>query len=541
MIAALNVLGASTATRIATPKVDWRALAPIVILLVGGIVVLTIASLTRKRPTTRWYAPFTVVVAIAAGLSVLPVWARVQGWDKLGWITMPKSPRGPFSTVAGMVGVDGFGLFVAVAVCAAVVLGALLAGSYLRREELNGPEFFALLLLAGAGGVIMAMADDFIVLFLGLETLSLAVYVLAAMHLRRAQSQEAGMKYFVLGAFSSAFLLYGIALIYGATGSTNFIHIKDFFGSSTTVAGVAPGNVPMHDGLLLMGLVLVLVGLGFKVAAVPFHSWSPDVYDGSPTPAVAFMAGAVKAAAFAAFIRVFVLTFPNYVNDWRPILWVLATLSLLLGAVLAIVQTNVKRMLAYSSINHAGFILIAVSAASAAGTSAVLFYVATYIFVVAGSFAVVGVVAGKGDGRTTLADYRGLARSNPVLAGALTVFLLSQAGIPFTAGFFAKFLAVDAVLDNHTYWLAIVAMLSSAIAAFLYLRLVVFMYLSDDDEAPAIPRRIRVPLGTKVAITLCLLVTIGVGIMPELFDGPADQGIPYLVQPPAPTAAPVGK
>jgi NADH-quinone oxidoreductase subunit N len=540
VIAALNVLAVTTTNRIPTPKVDWRALAPVVILLVGGIVLLTIAALTRKRPTARWYAPFTVAVAVLAALSVLPLWARVQGWDKLGWITMPRSPRGPFSTVAGLVGVDGFGLFVAVVICSAVVLGALLAGSYLRREDLNGPEFFALMLLSGAGGVIMAMSNDFIVLFLGLETLSLAVYILAAMHLRRAQSQEAGMKYFVLGAFSSAFLLYGIALIYGATGSTNFIHIKNFFGTSTTAAGVTGGNVPMHDGLLLVGLVLVLVGLAFKVAAVPFHSWQPDVYDGSPTPAVAFMAGAVKAAAFAAFVRIFVLTFSNYVNDWRPILWVLAALSLLLGAVLAIVQTSVKRTLAYSSINHAGFILLAVSAANAAGTAAVLFYVAAYTFMVAGSFAVVGVVAGRGDGRTTLEDYKGLSRSNPLLAGSLTVFLLSQAGIPFTAGFFAKFLAVDSVLDNHVYWLAIVAMLSSAIAAFLYLRIVVFMYLGDQDEAPAEPH-IRVPLGTKVAISLCLLVTIGVGIVPELFDGPADHGVPYLVEPPAPTAAPVGK
>jgi NADH-quinone oxidoreductase subunit N len=537
-----TVLAATAPARIPTPEVAWSALLPVVVLLVGGIVLLTIASLTRKTAATRWYAPYTVVVALAAAVSVAPLWARVNRWDTLLWWHIPaSSPRGPFSTVAGAIGIDGFSLFVAVVICATVLLGALLGDGYLRREDLNGPEFYALILIAGAGGVIMAMADDFIVLFLGLETLSIAAYVLAAMHLRRSQSQESGLKYFILGAFSSAFLLYGIALLYGGTGSTSFIAIRNFFGGGVDAAGQpVAGNVPMHNGLILVGLALVIVGLGFKVAAVPFHSWSPDVYDGAPTPAVAFMAGAVKAAAFAAFIRVFVLTFSNYVTDWRPILIALAVLSMLVGSVLAIVQTNVKRMLAYSSINHAGFILMAVIAANPAGTSAVLFYLVAYAFMVAGSFGVVSLVSGRGDRRTSLSDYQGLSRSNPLLAGTLVVFLLAQAGVPFTSGFFAKFYAIDAIVEAKYAWLAVFAMATAVIAAVLYLRVIVAMYLTGTDADPPAVGRIPVGWSARIALGLCALFTLGFGLFPEFLVEQAQHGVPVLVEAPAPTPPPAG-
>ncbi len=509
-----------------TPSVDWSALLPLVILMVGALLLLTITSLIKRKSLGSFHALFTIAVATASIVAVLPVWSRVQGWSRLLWIDQSHPDgTGPFTTVGGAVGIDGFGLFVAVVILAAVIIGALLADDYLRREGLDGPELYVLMMLSAAGGLIMAMADDLIVLFLGLETLSIAVYVLAAMHRKRVQSQEAGLKYFVLGSFSSAFLLYGIAFVYGATGSTNLIAIKDFMATV----------VPIENGLLLMGFAFLLVGLGFKVAAVPFHAWSPDVYDGSPTPVVAYMASAVKAAAFAGLVRVFMLTFDNYEADWKPIIWILAILSMVVGALLGTVQNNVKRMLAYSSINHAGFILLAVAAVEEGqvAVQAVLFYLFAYTFMVAGSFGVVTVVGRRGDGHHELHDYRGLSRSNPVLALVFTVFLLAQAGVPFTSGFFAKFYAVTASVDAGAWWLALIAMVTAVIAAFVYLRIVITMYMSgaEDgvDEGPA-PTRIPVPAAAGVAIAVCFVVTMVVGILPSTVLDPAGKAEPVLVR-----------
>ncbi len=514
------------------PSVDWPALLPLLILLVGGLLLLTVSSLLRGKAPKGFYATFTVVVGLAAAISVLPVWARVQNWDTFMWWDITPDPPGAFSTVGGMVGIDGFSLFITVTLCAGVVLAALLADGYLRREDMEGPEFYVLMLLSASGGVIMASANDLIVLFIGLETLSIAVYVMAGMHLRRVQSQESGVKYFVLGAFSSAFFLYGIAMIYGATGSTNLIDIKDWMAK----------GVPIQNGLLLIGLALLLVGLAFKVSAVPFHAWSPDVYDGSPTPAVAWMASGVKVAAFAGLIRVFVLTFSNYDDTWKPLVYGIAVLSMVVGAALAVVQSNVKRMLAYSSISHAGFILMAVQSDSSLGTSAVLFYLAVYTFMVAGSFGVATLVGRRGDGNHSLDDYRGLGRSNPQIAGAFTILLLSQAGVPFTAGFFAKFYAIESAVDANAVPLAVIAMVSAVISAFLYLRVIVAMYMSgaddgDDGPAPTRASRIPVPLGAGIAIAACVVVTIGYGLFPDLLVKPARDGQPALVTVEAPVAA----
>lgn len=527
MSALVPVLAQGEVEQLPTPSIEWTGLLPLIILGAGAVVLLTIASVARGRLFRGFYAIYTVAVALAAIIASVPVWARVQGWSEVWGIDLTHpSGTGPYSTLGGAVGVDGFSVFVTVVIAASVIVGALVADGYLRRERLEGPEFYVLMLLSATGGVIMAMANDLIVLFLGLETLSIAVYVMTAMHLRRAQSQEGGLKYFVLGAFSSAFFLYGIALIYGATGSTNLVTVKSFMAE----------NVPIENGLLLLGLALMLVGFGFKVAAMPFHSWSPDAYDGAPTPAVVYMAAGVKAAAFAGIVRVFMLTFSNYAADWQPIVYGLAVISMVGGALVAIVQKNVKRMMAYSSISHAGFILVAVEAATDRGVQAVLFYLAAYTFMIAGTFAIISVIGRTGDNRHELRDYRGLAHANPVLALVLTVFLLAQAGVPFTSGFFAKFYVITASVDAGSWVLGLIAMVSAVIAAYLYLRLVVSMYMSipegQKDEAPRVLEGgpVRVGVGAWLGIAGCLVLTLVMGIVPDTVLEPAEQGRPALVQ-----------
>ena len=415
-------------------------------------------------------------------------------------------------------------MFCTIVLCAAVILGALLLDGFLRREGMDGAEPYVLMLLSASGGLIMASANDLIVVFLGLEILSIAVYVLAAMHLRKTTSQEAGIKYFVLGAFSSAFFLYGIALIYGGTGSTNLVDISSFLATTVVVDG----------GLVFAGMALLLVGFGFKIAAVPFHFWTPDVYQGSPSPSVAWMASGVKVAGFAGLMRVFYLAFPTYRLDWQPLLFALAAITLVVGSVLAVVQTDVKRMLAYSSISHAGFVLVGVQAATDKGIEAAVFYLGAYTFMVAGSFGVVTLVGRKGDIGHNLGDYRGLSKDRPVLALAFALFLFAQAGVPLTSGFFAKFYVITAAVDAGSTWLAGVAMLSSVIAAFLYLRIVVSMYMEDDDAREA--RHIPIPFSAGLALAVSLLVTLAVGLFPGLLSGPAGDATPVLVA--EPTAAP---
>ena len=491
--------------QVETPDIEWLGLTPHVVMAGAAVVLLTIVSLAGGRLPSWFASAWTVATGVAVVATAVPVWLRVQD-------------DGPSSAVAGAIGVDGFSVFVIVVLAATVVLAALVADGFLVREGLDGPAFYVLLMLSAAGGMTMASANNLIVLFLGLEILSLAVYVLVAMHLRREESLEAGIKYFVLGAFASAFLLYGIALVYGATGSINLADIAVFLED----------NRLGDDGLLLAGLAMLLVGFGFKVAAVPFHAWTPDVYQGAPSPVVSYMAAGVKAAGFAALTRVFVVAFGVRADDWQPVVFGLAAASVAVGGVLAIVQTDVKRILAYSSISHAGFILVGVQAATDEGTAGVLFYLAAYAAMAIGSFAVITVVSGPGDEGTAIDSLRGLAARRPALAGAFTVLLLSQAGIPFTAGFWAKFEVIAAAVDARSFWLAVIAMLGAVVAAFLYLRLVVTMYLeAPDSDAP----RLRVPRGPAVAIAIVVLFTLAFGVYPEPLANLANDALPALTLP----------
>jgi NADH-quinone oxidoreductase subunit N len=493
------------------PEVEWVAISPLLVLVGGSLLLLTLSALTTRRPRRGAYALFTVLTCAGAVVAAVALWDRVQD-----------PARGEFTALVGALTIDGFAIFFSVLIAISIALAALVADDYLRREDLEGPELYALMLLSGAGGIVMAMANDLIVVFLGLEILSIALYVMAGMHLRRVESQESAIKYFVLGAFSSAFLLYGVALVYGATGSTNLSEIAAFLSQ----------NVLESEGLLLAGFALLLVGLGFKVAAVPFHVWTPDVYQGAPSPVTAFMASASKAAAFAALFRVFFSTFSTHASDWRPIIWVLAVLTMVVGAVLAVVQRDVKRMLAYSSINHAGFILVAVHANTERGVAGALFYLLAYAFMVIGSFAVATLVGRRGDAAHDVDDYRGLARERPVLALAFTVFLLSQAGVPLTAGFFAKFYVIGAAAEAESYALAVIAMVTAVISAFLYLRIIVTMYFSDDEaegDAATGRHRVAVPLGAGVSLVAAVAFTLLIGVLPGLVTDFARDAVPVLL------------
>jgi NADH-quinone oxidoreductase subunit N len=479
----------------ATPlniPVEYSTIFPALALIGGALVLLTWTSLTRQRRAGLY--PLVTVLSAAVSLGgAWHLWTRVR-------------ERGPMLAIGNAVVIDGFAVFFMVVIAIAVVLAALVGDAYIRREELDGPEFHVLMLLSASGGMLMASANDLIVLFLGLEILSIALYVLAGFNGRRQESHEAAMKYFVLGAFSSALFLYGVALIYGATGSTNLPTIANFLAT----------NVVASNGVLLGGMVLLLVGLGFKVAAVPFHTWTPDVYQGSPTPVTGFMAAAAKAAGFAGLLRVFFSTFKILQLDWQPIIAVLAVATLLVGSVAALVQTDIKRMLAYSSISHAGYVLVGLQAASGRGIAGSLFYLLAYTFMVVGSFAIVTIVGRRGDAKHDIECYRGLARARPALALAFTVLLMAQAGIPFTTGFLAKFYVIAAAVDSGSYILAVIAMLAAVIAAFFYLRVIITMYatVEGDEDAGLTRAALPIPRTVGAALVVAVLFTVAAGLLP---------------------------
>jgi NADH-quinone oxidoreductase subunit N len=494
-------MGVFAADTLQGPSISWFALSPLIVLLGGTMVLLVAAALTPQWPK-RLYASFTAAVAIGASVLGFLLWHRID-------------TRGASTLVGNAMRFDKMAVWVTLTILAAVFLTSLVTDDYLRREGLDGPELSALMMMAAIGGIVMGAANDFIVLFLGLEILSISLYVMAASHRKRMQSQESGLKYFVLGGFSSAFFLYGVALVYAGTGSTNF----------TTIINQLADRVPIKSGetaVLLAGVALLIVGLGFKAAAVPFHFWTPDVYEGAPTPVTAFMASAAKAAAFAAMLRVLLGALPNFSADYRPVIWTLAVLTVVGGSVMAVVQTNVKRMLAFSSISHAGFMLVGVEAAAHAagsatndGRAAVLLYTFVYTVLVIGTFSVVTAVSRTGDGATDLAAFRGLGRQKPMLALGMTVLLLAQAGVPLTSGFVAKFGVIKAAVQVHSYAVAIIAMVAAVIAAYLYLRIMISMWIAEPEQGDDQREPVRVPLFLGVALTLSVLFTLAVGLFPD--------------------------
>ena len=490
----------AVATTIQTPDVDLMAIGPVLALVGAALVIILTRALMRKRgPVNQVSLAIAISGVAASGAILFRQWNLVRSGRAI--LTFANTLGGD-----GAVRVDTFGVFLGVVVLIATLMAIFLAASYLDREGLEGPEYYALMLLSAAGMLVMTTANDLIVVFLALELLSIPLYVLAAFDRRRTSSQEAGMKYFLLGAFSSAVFLYGIALTYGATGTTSLTGIASFLAKNTL----------FDQGTLLAGLALLLVGLGFKVAAVPFHMWTPDVYQGAPTPVAAFMSSATKAAGFAALLRVIGVAFPLYRTDWRPAIWVLAALSLIVGSVAAVIQTDVKRILAYSSIAHAGYILIGFQADTARGRQASLLYLLVYAFMTVGAFAVITVATNKGDDQHSLDDYRGLALRRPVVGGLLAFFVLAQAGVPLTGGFVVKLQVFAAGIEAKEYGLVVIGVLAAVVAAFIYLRIAVSLFTKPESADAPEPTAGSRPVDgwTGVVLAVAVAATLFAGILP---------------------------
>jgi NADH-quinone oxidoreductase subunit N len=402
----------------------------------------------------------------------------------------------------GVVSADNFGLFVTAILILVGVLSLAISGPTIARERLPGGEYYALMLFATAGMMLMATATDLLVIFLALEVLSLAVYVLTGIRRDSALATEAALKYFLLGAFSSAFFLYGIAFTYGLTGSTRLDRIGGLMASQAT------SPTPMQ----YLAVGLILVGFAFKVSAVPFHMWTPDAYEGAPPAVTAFMSTGVKAAAFAAFVRVFLSGFEPLRGSWTDAIWLIAAATMIVGTVLGVVQSNIKRMLAYSSIAHGGYLLVALLSANDVGKGAVLFYLLTYAVANIGAFGVIGLLERADRPNDRLRDYAGLWNDHPALATLMTIFLLSLGGFPPMAGFIGKWYVFSAAVKAGYIGLAIIAVFTSVISVFFYLRIVVMMYMTPSEtpaQFPAVPRM------AGVALVISAILVFYLGILPS--------------------------
>ena len=477
---------------ISTPPIELRPVLPEILLCAFAIVGMLYEAFAR-RPSRFTHLAIALVGLAAAGIAALTLWS----WSG--------SPYVLGDTVA----VDGFSVVSRIVLVAAAALGCLFYTHYVGREPASfRGEFYPLVLFATAGMTLITAANDLILVFLALELLSLSLYVLTGITGRRRAS-EAAMKYFLLGAFSSAFFLYGVAMAYGAAASTKIVGVA------------SPGIVQALSGqtgsqaLAFLAVAFLVIGFGFKVSAAPFHMWTPDVYQGAPTPVVAFMSAATKVAAFFALIRVLDVAFQPLTWIWTPVIYALAIASIVIGSVLAIAQHDVKRMLAYSSVAQAGFILTGLTAADVTGIRAAMFYLIVYSLMTVGSFGIVMLVSARGEEQTSLDAYAGLARSSPGLAALMALFLLSLAGIPPTAGFIAKVTVFSAAIGAGNWPLAVVGVVASVAAAFFYLRVIVYMYMREpvgivETDTGMMPRLAAGVLGVAVLV---------LGVFPGILTG----------------------
>jgi NADH-quinone oxidoreductase subunit N len=469
-----------------TPVVSWLGVAPELVLGVGAALVLLIE--VQWHPSARVLAWFTGGVVALAGVFALVLHRYLDAGEGIETVL-------PFS---GMIALDGFGVFARYVLLTVTALGVLGAWRMIDGLGTRAAEMLALVLLATSGFSLMAVSTHLMLTFLGLEVGSISLYVLAGFSRQRSESDEAAIKYFLLGAFASAVFVYGVALVFAGTGQFNLLEVGNYLG----------GLVLFEPGVILVGLALVIVGLAFKVTAAPFHSWAPDVYQGAPAGIVGFMAAVAKVGGFAALLRVLVTAFPSMIAEWAPLVGAISALSMVLGSVLAIVQDDIRRLLAYSGVAHAGFILTGV-VSGAAGTGDVWFYLAVYTIQLVASFAVVAAVSGASTARSALTDYSGLAQRQPFLAATFTVILLGMGGIPLTSGFVAKFGVFTEAWSAGFEWLVVVAAVTSVVAFFIYLRVILVMYMEDAPET-----EVAAPLSTRWVLGLVVAATIVFGLFP---------------------------
>jgi NADH-quinone oxidoreductase subunit N len=472
------------------------ALLPHMTVLVTGLVLLALDLFLTPR--SRY---LTEVIGIV-GIVMAFLWVLHQS----------ATPRPAF---LGMAVADALSAFFNATFLLIALLTILLSTRYVRQEDVSAGEYYALVLFATTGFMFAAAATDLVMLFLAIEVLSIATYILAGLQRQEPRSQEAAFKYFILGAFSSAFFLYGIATIYGAQGHTNLVTL----GKSLATTGASP--------LTLAGMGFLMVGLGFKVAAVPFHMWAPDVYEGAPTPVTAFMTAGPKAAAFAALLRVFFQGFaaPEVAVQWTPILAVLAGLTMLVGNVVAITQQSIKRMLAYSSIAHAGYAMVALAAHNALGASSILYYLVAYALMSLGSFTILTLVPKPGEHQHAFADYAGLGTTNPGLSAVMAFFMFALAGFPPTAGFAGKFYVFSAAMQTGHYWLALIGVLTSVVSVVYYARVVVMMYM---HEPTGERQPIRLAPATVALLGITALGILYMGVFPGSVLRLAEQSVQWL-------------